>query len=149
MTEVENIFAVFDVPFGITSETADITEEEIEQEYKPRDYREKAFEDIICEILDSQGHLYERQKRVANGVIDIITWHQCPDIIEVKRAGTPQYLIQAIVQLRFYAACFRRSTMWISVPGGIPQEHLHLLKEFGVKELKVIKNEDGSWGFDL
>ena len=121
---------------------------DLEPEYKPRDYSEKLFEDIICSIFDREQRIYERQKPCANGIIDIITWYQCPDIIEVKRSGSPHNLIKAIVQLKFYSACYRRASMFIAVPGGIAKEHLHILKEFGVYELRVIKDENGVWRFD-
>jgi len=141
--ETENIFAVFDMPIESIQEIPEIVEEEeIEEEYKPRDYQERSFEDKICRVLDLEGDLmYERQKKIKTGIIDIFIYGQPPGIVEVKRAGTPFYLIQAIAQLKFYEMCFpRKCKLFIAVPGGIPSDYIPILKEFGIKEFAVDSN---------
>jgi len=127
-----------------------IEEVEIDDEPDFSSFSEKFFENQICDIMDRDGHIYERQKPCANGIIDIIVWGQTPDIIEVKRSGSPRNLIKAIVQLKFYAACYKRSRLLIAVPGGIAEEHLHILKEFGVQELRITKHDEGYvWRLDI
>lgn len=156
MTEDEGILAILETPISWeeirkTSQLPEIEEsflDEIEsddgeiQEYKPRDYRERSFEDKICRVLDIENDLmYERQKKVSNGVIDLFIYDNPPWIIEIKRTGTPFYLYQAIAQLKFYEMCFsRKCKLLISVPGGIPEKFLPILKEFSIKEFKVDAN---------
>jgi Holliday junction resolvase-like predicted endonuclease len=103
-----------------------------ETEYKPRDYREKKFETYLCAYLTEKGYQYERQKRCANGVIDIFVYDKIPWIIEVKRYGTPFYLIQGIAQLKFYARCFSSSQLYIATPEEIREEYRLILDEFGI-----------------
>ena len=121
----------------IPRETIPEVEPDEEAEYRPRDYQEKSFEDILCGIYDSYGLQYERQKRVANGIIDIFVYGQPPNIIEVKRSGTPFNLWTAIVQLKFYGACFKEAGLYIAVPGNIPKQHLPILRQFGIGELEM------------
>jgi hypothetical protein len=112
-------------------------EEEEETEYRPRDYREKTFETRICEFLTREGYQYERQKKIANGVIDIFVYDKIPWIIEVKRSGTPFYLIQGIAQLKFYRMCFSWTQLYLAVPGGIEERYLPILNEFRISELRM------------
>jgi len=156
MTEVSpegyNVLAILETPqleepkseLGQTevSDPMDDSSDEDEYEYKSRDYQEKSFEDKICRVLDlEEESMYERQKKIKNGIIDIFIYGQPPTIVEVKRVGTPFYLIQAIAQLKFYEMCFpRKCKLFIAVPGGIPQKYLPILQEFGVSELMVDGN---------
>lgn len=113
------------------------------EDLSTRSFVERDFEDQICSILDSEGIIYERQKRVENGIIDPLIYGQPPKIIEVKRFNTAQYLIQAIVQLRFYGACFRKSQLFIAVPEGVPEKFTPILKSFNIGEIRVKSSPDG------
>jgi len=106
-------------------------------EITPRALDEKTFENQICSAYDRVGILYERQKRVGNGIIDIFVYGQPPKIIEVKRFNTPPHLMQAIVQLRFYGACFRKSQLYIAVPEGVNEKYRSVLRTFKVGEIRV------------
>jgi hypothetical protein len=115
-----------------------MTEEEREIRYKAYYSQERFFEDKVCEVLTASGIQYERQKRIANGIIDIFVYEQPPIIIEVKREGTPFYLMQALAQLKFYEACFKGgASLFISVPWKIPEEYHHVLEDFNVRELRL------------
>jgi hypothetical protein len=104
---------------------------------------ERDFEDQICAILDSDEIIYERQKRVENGIIDLLIYGQPPKIIEVKRFNAAPHLMQAIVQLRFYGACFRKSKLYIAVPDGVPERFHPLLKSFNIGEMRVVSPSGG------
>lgn len=140
MSEVEeNILVTLELP-GIIPEMEseprieefEENEEEIEHEYKTRDYQEKRHELMICEWLTVHGYQYERQKRCANGIIDIFVYDKKPWIIEVKRAGTPFYLYQGIAQLKFYNMCFTSVKLFLAVPGGVEKKYLPILAEFNI-----------------
>jgi hypothetical protein len=111
-------------------------EEEEEAERKPRNYREREFESLICQEMDGLGVQYERQKRIATGIIDIFVYRQPPEIIEVKPAATPYYLMQAAVQLKFYETCFKKAYLYVAVPGGIDEKWLKILANFGIGEYR-------------
>lgn len=111
-----------------------IEETTIQEVPVERDMREKNFEDKLCEELDFFDRQYERQKRVENGIIDIFVYDRIPMIIEVKRSGTLPNIMQAIVQLKFYEACFKKADLYISVPEGINPRFLSILKQFGIFE---------------
>ncbi len=118
--------------YAITDNTCKECESLSETSFVERD-----FEDRICSILDSEEIIYERQKRVENGIIDLFVYGQPPKIIEVKRFNTAPYLVQAIVQLRFYGACFRKSQLFIAVPGGVPEKFQPILKSFNIGEIRI------------
>ena len=59
-------------------------EEEEEAERKPRNYREREFESLICQEMDGLGVQYERQKRIATGIIDIYLYVAVPRGIDEK-----------------------------------------------------------------
>jgi len=139
MSEVENILAILESPIcaiPLDVEPGYTETDDVEVETKSRNYEERDFEEMVCAALDNELYIYERQKRVANGVIDIFVYDKTPWIIEVKRAGTPFYLVQAIAQLKFYAMCFKRSQLFITVPGGIDPKYFPILEEFSISELR-------------
>jgi hypothetical protein len=110
---------------------------------KSADTSEKSFEDKLCSAFDHRGILYERQKRVDNGIIDILVHCHPLVIIEVKRTGTPRDLMQAIVQLKFYAACFEKARLFIATPNCVSEDQRRLLKLFNVGEISGIILEEG------
>lgn len=141
---VSGVIKTSQLPEFIELPENDIDEEENEiQENKPRDYQEKSFEDTLCEGFDLLGLQYERQKKVANGVIDIFVYGQPPVIIEIKRANTAFYVMQAVVQLNFYSACFKKAYKIIAVPGGIPNQYKPELNKFGINQLLYRTDEEG------
>jgi hypothetical protein len=104
---------------------------------------ERTFEDRVCEEYDRMGILHERQKRVETGIIDIFVYGQPPKIIEAKRSGTPANLIEAIVQLKFYGSCFKKSLLYISVPGGVEEKYRNILRTFNVGEVRLEMSTEG------
>jgi len=133
---LDKVVEIESVPQPILEETIPDEEPEEEIEFTPRDYREKSYESLLCELLTQEGYQYERQKKTANGIIDIFVYDRIPWIVEVKRSGTSFYLIQAIAQLKFYAMCFSFSQLYVAVPGRIKEEYLPILEEFRISEFR-------------
>ena len=150
MMEDEGILAILGTPIiweeiRKTSQLPEIEEsfldgvEDAEIEYKkPRDYREKTFEDTFCNTLDQMDIQYERQKRVRNGVIDIFIYGQPPIIIEVKKEYSITSLMQAAVQLKFYADCFTSALLYVTAPDILNERNRAVLRQFGIGEAKWI-----------
>lgn len=151
MSEDEGILAILERPIDFsevtkTSQLPEIggipveeVEEEEEVEYKkPRDNKEKIYEDAFCNTLDDMGIQYERQKRVETGVIDIFIYGQPPSIIEVKKAPTPYLLMQAVVQLKFYAKCFKNPKLYVSTPESIDGKYRSAMQELKVSEARRV-----------
>ena len=131
---VEKITRVSLLPDLIPVET--LEEEEVEYK-KPRDYRERDFEDELCSALDRIGTQYERQKKIPNGgIIDIFIYGQPPQLWEVKPFGSISHLIRAAAQLNFYSMCFKDCKLYVIVPEGIDPKYLPILNKMNVWEMK-------------
>lgn len=105
---------------------------------------ERSYENQLCAIFDRIGVPYERQKRVNTGVIDILVYcRHSPTIIEVKRDGSPRNLMQAILQLRFYATGFNESRLFIATPKCIDVRFRPILQSYNVGEISGIVLDEG------